>query len=105
MPCTLHVCSQCGSTSPIQCGAAAHIPAPPPPLFPPSSQVESELAPLRVAKREEALRRIDDEIGAEARALKEQVVALKAEAEAARRQMGELDQKVGGGGDILDQKA
>ena len=58
-----------------------------------------------MAKREEALRRIDDEIGAEARALKEQVVALKAEAEAARRQMGELDQKVGGGGDILDQKA
>ena len=57
-------------------------------------QVDAELAPLRHAKREEALRRVDDEVGVEARVLKEQVERLKAEAAESRKQLADLDQKV-----------
>ena len=46
-------------------------------LLAPIMQVDAELAPFKAAKREEALRRVDDEVGVEARVLKEQVRLLR----------------------------
>ena len=56
--------------------------------------MDAELAPLKAAKRDEALRRLDDEFGAESRALKQQLEDLRTQVQEQRRQLTDLDQKV-----------
>ena len=56
--------------------------------------MDAELAPLKAAKRDESLRRLDDEFGAESRALKQQLEDLRAQVQEQRRQLTDLDQKV-----------
>jgi len=87
-----HATSHPESSLPARPHAACRLISPDP--SPPDQQVDAELAPLKAAKRDEALRRVDEDIGAESRGLERQLEDLRGQVQEQRRQLADLDQKV-----------